>query len=154
VNFLDSTVFIKWFKAAKRDLSKPEVAASGFVLYRMEHGDTALTSTLVKDEVALWRSRYKRSRLQDFLGAIKSYPSLKVESPTLDDESEAVRHFGAYDLGYLDCVNLAVMGRANVDTIYTSDKGFDDVPGVHRLLEELTEDPKFPAFQKWARKKL
>jgi len=62
MNFLDSTIFINWFKATKRDLVKPEVAGSGFVLYRMEHDEAALTSTLVKDEVALWLSRYKRSR--------------------------------------------------------------------------------------------
>lgn len=154
MNFLDSTVFIDWFKAAKRDLLRPEVAGSGFALYRIEHGEAALTTTLVKDEVALWLSRYKRSKLRDFLDAIKSYTSLTIECPTLDDELEAERYLGAYNLGYLDCVNLAFMTRANIDTIYTSDRGFDGVPGVRRLLEDLTKDPKFAAFQKWTREKL
>jgi hypothetical protein len=44
--------------------------------------------------------------------------------------------------------------RANIDTIYSSDKGFDRVPGVHRLLEELTKNPDFTSFQKWARENL
>jgi predicted nucleic acid-binding protein len=154
VNFLDSTIFINWFKATKRDLAKPEVAGSGFVLHRIEHGEVALTSTLVKDEVALWLSRYKRSKLPDFLDAIKSYTSLTIECPTLDDELEAENRLGAFELGYLDCINLALMTRAHVDTIYTSDRGFDSVPGVRRILEDLTEDPKFVSFQKWAREKL
>ena len=154
MNFLDSTIFVNWFKATKKDLAKPDVAGSGFVLYRIEHGEVALTSSLVKDEVALWLSRYKRSRLPDFLDSIRSYTALAIENPTLEDEVEAEHHFGAVELGYLDCINLAIMMRANIDTIYTSDKGFDHVPGVHRLLEELTKDPKFAGFQKWAHENL
>jgi predicted nucleic acid-binding protein len=154
VNFLDSTIFINWFKATKRDLVKPETAGSGFVLYRIEQGEVALTSSLVKDEVSLWLSRYKRSRLADFLDSMRSYTALTIENPTLDDEVEAERHFGGFELGYLDCINLAIMMRANIDTIYSSDKGFDRVPGVHRLLEELTKNPKFASFQKWARENL
>jgi predicted nucleic acid-binding protein len=154
VNFLDSTVFINWFKATKRDLVKPDVAGSGFVLYKIEAGESALTSTLVKDEVALWLSRYKRSKLPDFLDAIASYASLGIECPSLDDEVEAEKLLGSLDLGYLDCVNLAIMMRTQTDTIYTSDRGFDRVPGVHRLLEQLSADPKFPNFQRWARESL
>lgn len=154
MNFLDSTIFINWFKATKSDLVKPEVSASGFVLHRIEHGEAALTSALVKDEVALWLSRYKRSKLPDFLDAIDSYVSLTIEHPTLDDEVEAENRLGSLELGYLDCVNLAVMKRNHIEMIYTSDRGFDRVPGVRRLLEELTKDPKFASFQKWARENL
>jgi predicted nucleic acid-binding protein len=154
VNFLDSTIFINWFKATKRDLAKPEIAGSGFVLHRIENGESSLTSTIVRDEVALWLSRYNRSKLQDFLDAISSYASLTIECPTLDDEVEAEERFGAVELGYLDCVNLAIMTRTHTDTIYTSDRGFDGIPGVRRVLEELTKDPKFISFQKWARESL
>jgi hypothetical protein len=46
------------------------------------------------------------------------------------------------------------MARTKTDTIYTSDTGFDRIPGVHRMLEELTEDPEFASFQSWARENL
>lgn len=154
MNFLDSTIFINWFKATKRELANPEVAASGFVLWRIEDGEASLTSTIVKDEVALWLSRYKRSKLSDFLDAIGSYASLTIECPTLDDEAEAESRLGSVELGYLDCVNIAIMGRTQVDTICTSDRGFDHVPGVRRVLEELTKDPRFITFRKWARENL
>jgi len=154
VNFVDSTVFVNWLKATKHDLAKPYVAGSGFVLYRIERGESALTSTLVKDEVALWLSRYKRSKLPDFLNSVASYPSLTIECPSLEDEVEAENRLGSLDLGYLDCVNLAIMRRTQTDTIYTSDTGFDRVPGVHRVLEELNGDPHFASFQKWARENL
>ncbi len=154
MNFLDSTVFIDWFKAAKRDLSKLEVALSGFILYRIEGGEEALTSSLVKDEAALWLSRYKRSKLADFLESIESYPSLRVEAATPEDEKEAERHLGMYSLGYIDCINLALMHRKDIDRIYTSDKGFDEVSGIHRIFMELERDPSFPEFLSWAHKRL
>jgi len=154
VNFVDSTIFINWFKATKRDLARLHVAASGFALYRIEKGESMLTSTLVKDEVALWLSRYKRSKLPAFLESIGSYTALTIECPSLDDEVDAERRFGSLPLGYLDCVNLAIMTRTKTDTIYTSDIGFDRVPGVHRILEELTTDPEFEIFRSWARENL
>lgn len=85
MNFLDSTVFLNWFKATRRDLSKREVGASGFILSKIEAGEPALSSTLVKDEVAIWLSRYKRSRLPDFLDSLQAYTSLKVECPRMED---------------------------------------------------------------------
>ena len=154
MTFVDSTIFINWFKATKRDLTRPHVAVSGFVLYRIEKGESSLTSTLVKDEVALWLSRYKRSKLPDFLDSIASYASLTIECPSFDDEVEAEHRFGSLPLGYLDCVNLAIMTRMKIDTICTSDTGFDRVPGVHRMFEELTEHPEFGSFQSWARENL
>ena len=154
MTFVDSTIFINWFKATKRNLSRPHVAASGFVLYSIEKGERSLTSTLVKDEVALWLSRYKRSKLPDFLDSLASYTSLAIECPTFEDEVEAERRFGSLPLGYLDCVNLAIITRTKTDTIYTSDTGFDRIPGVHRILEELTTHPEFTSFKNWARESL
>ena len=154
MTFVDSTIFINWFKATKRDLTRPHVAASGFVLYSIEKGESSLTSTLVKDEVALWLSRYKRSKLPDFLDSLASYTSLAIECPTFEDEVEAERRFGSLPLGYLDCVNLAIITRTKTDTIYTSDTGFDRIPGVHRILDELTAHPEFTSFKNWARESL
>ncbi len=154
MNFLDSTIFINWFKAAKRDLSKLEVAASGFILRRIEDGESTLTSTIVKDEASLWLARYKRSVLPNFLDSIQSYTSLKIEPPIMEDQLEAEHHLGLYRLGYLDCINLAMMQRNRINTIYSSDTGFDAVPGVRRVLQELSKDRQFPSFQKWARESL
>lgn len=152
--FLDSTVFINWFKATKRDLSKAEVSASGFILNKLEKGEPTLTSSLVKDEVALWLSRYKRSKLPDFLDSLQSYSTLTIESPIIEDEIEGERRLGSYPLGYLDCINLAVMKRSKVNTIYSSDKGFDSVPRLQRILEQVCRDREFADFQKWARQNL
>lgn len=154
MNFLDSTIFINWFKATKQDLSKPEVAASGFILQRIEYGEPVLTSTLVKDEVAVWLSNYRRSRLPDFLDSLRAYMTLVLEPPGMEDQVEAERRLGSYPLGYLDCVNLSIMSRKAIGTIYTSDRGFDRVPGVRRVLEDVTQHAEFPAFKKWARENL
>jgi hypothetical protein len=54
----------------------------------------------------------------------------------------------------LDCINLAIVKRAGINTIYSSDKGFDGIPGVHRLLHELMKEDGFANFQKWARENL
>jgi predicted nucleic acid-binding protein len=154
VNFLDSTIFINWFKATKRDLLKPETSASGFILSRIESGERAVTSSIVKDEVAIWLSRYKRSKLPDFLDSLQAYTSLTIESSSMEDQVQAERRLGSYPLGYLDCINLAIMSRNHINTIYTSDKGFDRVPGIRRVFESSLEDPQFTGFMKWARENL
>ncbi len=89
-----------------------------------------------------------------FLDSIQSYTSLAIEPPTMEDQLEAEHHLGTYPLGYLDCINLTMMMRAHITTIYSSDRGFDAVPGVRRLLQDLTKDTKSASFQKWTRQSL
>lgn len=72
----------------------------------------------------------------------------------MEDQLEAESHLGMYQLGYLDCINLAMIRRNHINTIYSSDRGFDAVPGIRRLLEEISKDKEFTSFQKWARESL
>ncbi len=152
MRFLDATVFINWFKGIKKDLEvNPKVYISGFILYKIEKGESAVTSSIVKDEVAIWLSRYRRSRLSDFLEALPSYTTLKVLKASIEDQIAAERNLGLYPLGYTDCVNLSLMKKLGIKEIYTSDKGFDKVKGVKRVFEELKDDPELETFRKWAK---
>ncbi|RLE77075.1 MAG: hypothetical protein DRJ44_02915 [Thermoprotei archaeon] len=145
MKFIDSTIFIKWVSASKKRL-KIDEAISGYVLYKISRGEEALTTTLVKDEVLIWLSRYKASQLTRFLEAFKSLISLKLVAPTLEHEEKAAEMYGEYPLGISDLINLAVMKSYSITEIYSSDKGFDQIPWVKRIFKNLTEESEFKEF--------
>ncbi|RLE73662.1 MAG: hypothetical protein DRZ80_05920 [Thermoprotei archaeon] len=145
MRFVDSTIFIKWVSASKKRL-KIDEAISGYVLHKISRGEAALTTTLVKDKVLIWLSRYKASRLTRFLEAFKSLISLKLVAPTLEHEEKAAEMYGRYSLGISDLINLAVMKSYGITEIYSSDKGFDQIPWVKRIFENLTEESEFKEF--------
>ena len=143
--FVDATIFIKWLTASRRRLSL-EAALSGYALHKISRGQPALTTTLVKDEVLIWLSRYKASKLAVFLRSLRSLASLRLVAPTEDHEEEAVRMYGKYPLGISDLINLAVMKSYGVSQIYSTDAGFDRVPWVRRIFRELARERGFSGF--------
>jgi len=152
MRFVDSTIFIKWVTASRRSLSLDEVI-SGYVLYKISRGQPALTTTLVKDEVLIWLSRYRASKLRDFLQALRSLISLKLVTPTQEHEEDAVNMYNKYPLGISDLINLAVMKSFGITEIYSTDRGFDKVPWVRRIYGELIKEDDFKEFLKILEKK-
>ncbi len=106
----------------------------------------AVSSTLVKDEVLIWLSRYRRSVIGDFLKSLRALIHLEMVNPNLLDEEEAAREFGKHPLGISDLININIMKRLNIDMIATSDKGFDKYPGIKRLFSEFSEEVEFRDF--------
>ncbi|RLF13452.1 MAG: hypothetical protein DRJ66_07820 [Thermoprotei archaeon] len=143
--FVDATIFIKWVSASPKALSF-EAALSGYVLYKISRGTPALTTTLVKDEVMIWLSRYRASKLEQFLKSLKALASLKIVAPLQKHEEEAVKMYGKYPLGISDLINLSVMKSYNIKVIYSTDKGFDSVPWVKRIFKELAQEGEFTEF--------
>lgn len=74
------------------------------------------------------------------------YTSMEIISPTLDDQIDAGKSFGKYDLGFVDLVNLSVMRRRGVTEIYSSDTGFDSIPEVRRVFHEPVDENGFKRF--------
>ncbi|RLE68538.1 MAG: hypothetical protein DRJ34_02815 [Thermoprotei archaeon] len=143
--FIDSTIFIKWISVKGKEISLDE-AISGYILEKISHGFNAITTTLVKDEVLIWLSRYRSSKLKQFIYALKALFSLKIVQPVLDDELKAVIEFGKYPLGISDLINLNVMKRLGINIIASSDRGFDEYPYVKRIYNEFQKEPQFKAF--------
>jgi len=150
--FVDATVFIKWVTASRKALDFNS-AVSGYILYKISRGEPALTTTLVKDEVLVWLSRYRASRLDVFLQSLRSLVSLRIMAPTVEHEETAVRMLGKYPLGISDLINLAVMKSYDVSQVYSADKGFDEVPWVERIFEELGREDMFRVFLEMLRRK-
>lgn len=86
--FVDANIFIKWLISG--NVLSLDEAISGFILSRISNDELAITSTIVKDEVLIWLSRYKASALEEFLQAIKVMPTLKIVEPLIKDQEEAV----------------------------------------------------------------
>ena len=150
--FVDSTIFIKWITASRKSLSLDEVI-SGYVLYKISRGQPTLTTTLVKDEVLIWLSRYKASKLGDFLQALRSLISLKLVTPTQEHEEDAINMYNKYPLGISDLINLAVMKSFGITEIYSADRGFDKVPWIKRIYRELIKENGFKEFLKVLKEK-
>ncbi|MHA1664485.1 MAG: type II toxin-antitoxin system VapC family toxin [Candidatus Njordarchaeales archaeon] len=143
--FVDANIFIKWMAARKR-LSITE-AICGYILQKISWGEKAITSSLVKDEVLIWLSRYKKSALEKFLMSIRMIPTLKIINPTLEDQENAVKMYGRYPLGLSDLINLSLIRRLRLDGIYTTDNGFKNT-NVRVIFDELTEEENFSLFVK------
>lgn len=147
MRFVDSMIFIKWSQATVAEAQKDEkISLCGYVLAKIRDGEEALTSSLVKDEVLIWLSGYKASRLADFIRSLTALTHLKIVNPTLDDELESTRIHGQYALGISDLINLSIMKRYGLREIYSMDKGFDGVPDVKRILEELRSESEYSEF--------
>ena len=153
--FLDSNIFINWLKANTKKIKEDTpTQISGFILYQIEKGNEAYTSNLVKEEIAIWLSRYKRSKLSQFLNNLKGYTSLKIINADYNDQLYAEKILGTIPLGYIDCVNLSIMNRLDIQNIYSTDKGFDGVEGIDRIFNELEKDLELKKFLKWIDKNI
>ena len=146
IRFVDAPIFIKWMSAKKKKLSL-EAAISGYILTKIMKGEKAVTTTLVKDEVTIWLSRYKASALPKFINSLRALVYLEIISPTLSDQEEACNNFGKCPLGISDLINLAVMRRKNINEIYTTDTGYSST-GIKIVFHELAEEPSFKTFIK------
>ena len=146
IRFVDAPIFIKRMAAKKKKLSL-EAAVSGYILTKIMKGEKAITTTLVKDEVLIWLSRYKASALPKFIQSLKALVYLEIVSPTLSDQEKACSNYGKYPLGISDLINLAVMRRKNINKIYTTDKGYSSA-GINIIFHELSKEPNFKTFTK------
>jgi len=145
--FIDANVFINWLKAKPTLVLKDETAlTSGYILHRIEKGEEALTTVTVKDEVAVWLSRYKVDALNKFLTLLPGYTTLEIATPSITDQSKAGKLMGKYKLGYTDLVTLQTMKRHGISEIYSSDTGFDTVPEIKRVFDELRAEDGYEKF--------
>ncbi|MEX2689244.1 MAG: type II toxin-antitoxin system VapC family toxin [Candidatus Njordarchaeum guaymaensis] len=143
--FVDANIFIKWM-AAKKRLSITE-AICGYILQKIVWGEKAITSSLVKDEVLIWLSRYRKPALEKFLMSIRMMPTLKIINPTLEDQENAVKMYGRYPLGLSDLINLSLIRRLRLEGIYTTDNGFKNT-NIRVIFDELTKEENFSVFIK------
>jgi len=147
MRFVDATIFIKWGQATLSEaLRDEEISLCGYILSLIRDGEEAVTSSLVKDESLIWFSRYKASRLGNFIRSLTALTKIKIVHSTLEDELEATNLYGRFPLGISDLINLSIMKRYGVNEVYSTDRGFDQVPSVRRIFKELKEQPRYRNF--------
>ena len=146
--FLDASIFVNWLKADPSKASRDERAlVSGYILHKIETGESALTSVTVKDEVAIWLSRYKPPILRKFIELLLGYTSLEIVCPTIEDQADAAKSFSKYPLGYTDSLSLSLMAKYRITEIYSSDTGFDSIPNIRRVFDQLVNEEEFEQFR-------
>jgi predicted nucleic acid-binding protein len=147
MRFVDTIIFIKWGQAAPAEAAQDEkISLCGYILSKIRNGEEALTSTLTKDEALIWFSRYKASRLSDFVRSLTALTSMTITHPSLEDELEATQQYGQYPLGISDLINLSIMKRHRTSEIDTTDQGFEKVPTLKRIFEDLKKEPEYNRF--------
>jgi predicted nucleic acid-binding protein len=145
--FVDANVFINWLKATpSKAVSDENASLSGYILHKIEEGEEAFTTVTVKDEVAIWLSRYKIESLQKFLELLTGYTTFEIVAPNIEEQAEAGKLMKKYNLGYTDLLSLITMKRCGVKEIYTSDTGFDDIPDIKRIFQELRNEQGYIGF--------
>jgi len=145
--FVDTNIFINWLKATRETALRDENAAiSGYILQKIENGEEALTTVTIKDEVAIWLSRYRGEALNRFLELLQGYVTLEIVTPTTEDQMEAGKLMGTYKLSYTDLLTLTTIKRYSIEEIYTSDTGFDTIPEIRRIFVELKEEEGYNGF--------
>ena len=145
--FVDTNIFINWLKATRETALRDENAAiSGYILQKIENGEEALTTVTIKDEVAIWLSRYRAEALNTFLELLQGYVTLEIIAPTTEDQIEAGKLMGTYKLSYTDLLTLTTIKRYSIEEIYTSDTGFDTIPEIRRIFVELKEEEGYNGF--------
>ena len=155
MRFVDTTIFIRWGQATPLEaLRSEEVSLCGYILAKIRDGEEALISGLVKDEALIWFSRHKASRLSVFVGSLAALTHLKMVEPNLEDELEAAKLYGKHPLGISDLINLSIMRRHGVSEIYSTDRGFEHVPTVKRVFEDLKREPGYRSFTLELKEKL
>jgi len=105
------------------------------ILKRIESGEQAMTSSLVAAEVCAWLEYHgMRDKIDAFLKALESYPTLKKCETTYEDELKAEDLKSRYShLQFFDRVYLAQMLRLKLTEIYSNDRGFDKVSEIKRI---------------------
>jgi predicted nucleic acid-binding protein len=92
------------------------------ILERIEHGEVAVTSTLVLCEVAwVLEAMGRQGDIKATLEKISSYNSLEVVEVSGDDLLVGANNMSAQNVDFNDGVNLALMMRLGVSEVYSND---------------------------------
>lgn len=154
MRFVDTAIFVRWGQASAREaLQNEEITICRYVLSKIKNGELAMTSSLVKDEALIWFSRYRSSRLVDFVKSLVALTNLQVINPSFEDEFQATELHGQYPIGISDMINFSLMKRHGVLEIYSTDRGFDEVPSIRRVFHELKEETGYTDFVDILRKR-
>lgn len=115
--FVDTNIFVYAVTAHPRF---GEVAKE--ILERIEHGEAAVTSTLVLCEVAwVLEAMGRQGDIKATLEKISSYTSLEVVEVREDDLLVGANNMSIQSVDFNDGVNLALMMRLGVSEVYSND---------------------------------
>ena len=93
------------------------------ILYAIESGEAAVTSTLVLCEIAwVLESMGRQGGIKPTLEKILSFGSLEVADFDSDDLLVGANYMASYRLDFNDAVNVAIMERLGITEVYSNDE--------------------------------
>ena len=130
--FIDTNIFIYATSA------HPEFGSiSREILFRVEKGESAVTSSIVLCELAwVLEARGKQSQINNLFELITSYDSVKILDTTLDDLIVASLYITKYGIDFDDAVNLSIMEREGINEVYSNDKKhLGKIPSINLVFQ-------------------
>lgn len=130
--FVDANIFLRLITG-----DDPEKADRCFeLLDRASRGDVSLyTSESVVAEVVyvLSRATYRapRANVEAALGSALANPGLRLDHK--DSVLRALEHWHESKLDFEDCLSIQHVRRLALDRIYSYDRDFDQISGIHRV---------------------
>lgn len=130
-SFVDANIFLYAIQG------HPEFGkTSKRVLKRIDEEEEAATSIVTLAEVCWWLEKHRQvSNMHEQIKLILSIFNLDVVQITQEDFLKGSELIGELEIDFNDCLNLAVMGRLEIDKVYSNDSDFDKVSWVERIFD-------------------
>ena len=136
--FLDSSIFLHAYLKPKRKLKGTEKEVkekASAILEKIERGEQVVTSTIhLSEAVNIVEARLGLEKVAEFLENVLTTENITIEEVRRKDYEAALALVSRFKISPNDAVACLISQKMNMGEIYSSDKHFDNVPFVKRIL--------------------
>ena len=136
--FLDSSIFLHAYLKPKRKLKGTEKEVkekAAAILEKIEKGEQVVTSTIhLSEAVNIVEARLGLEKVAEFLENVLTTENITIEEVRRKDYEAALALVSRFKISPNDAVACLISQKMNIGETYSSDKHFDNVPFVKRIL--------------------
>ncbi len=137
LSFIDSSTFLYAYLTI-RDGSTPRILAmkenAQTILRRVQEGEKTTTSAVHISETAnILEKRFPLSKARHVASLLIQSENVEIFPVNKIHYEAALAASERHEVGLNDALAYTLMKERNIDTIYSFDRDFDRLPGVHRL---------------------
>lgn len=139
MRFLDSSIILHAFLRPRRRIPPPVQRLKDRckqILKRVEEGEPVVTTIVHLAEIAnILEAHTGLQQALCFLSSMFAADNIRIEGVDSRTAALAVSVAQRYGVSYSDAVAYLIMAQRGIKEVYSTDKHFDNLPGVRRILE-------------------
>jgi len=139
MRFLDSSIILHAFLKPRRRIPPPVQRLKDRckrILRRVEEGEPVVTTIVHLAEIAnILEAHAGLQQTLCFLSSMFAADNIRIEGVDSRTAALAVSVAQRYGVSYSDAVAYLIMAQRGIKEVYSTDKHFDNLPGVRRILE-------------------